>query len=771
MTEKKFLSLVFLFIGLNICGFAGMSHTSKAPIDYVDPFIGTTKAGNTFPAVGVPFGMTQWTPQTVTPKLSPPYRYYDPDIQGFRGSHWLSGSATQDYGSMTVMPITGVLKVRPQARSSSFSHTHETAEPDYYKVNLLDYNIIAELTGTTRCGLMRFTFPKSDSSYIIIDSNAAYQATRDKSPGAGYIKIDPADNEIVGYNPVYRKYQGWGTYDGIKGYFVVHFNKPIEKYGTWNHGQKPKFGSKIAGDRPGAFVRFRTKAGEKIEVKIGTSFTSIAEARKNLGKEIPDWNFDRIRNQSRRKWNENLSRIKVEGGSRAERINFYTSLYHALLLPRVFNDDDGSYVGFAGDSTIHKAIGYQQYADYSLWDTFRAVHPLFTIIEPKRANDMVVSLIKKGEQGGFLPIFPAWDNYTSEMIGDHAVSVIVDAYEKGIRNFNVQKAYQLIRQNAMRDPDNEKDYADGKGRRALNIYKRLGYIPLEDSVKEAFHQGEQVSRTLEYAYDDWAAAQLAKALGKKDDYEILMKRAHNYKNVFDTTVGFVRGRYEDGTWAAPFDSVGFYHYITEGTPYQYSWFVPQDVQGLINLMGGREKFVSKLEAFFEDASELQPAFRRNPYYWHGNEPGHHTVYLFCYAGAPWRTQKWVREIINRSYQASPGGLSGNDDAGQMSAWYIFSTMGFYPVCPGRPSYEIGSPVFDKVTINVGKGKYFTIKTIHNSRRNKYIQSALLNGKKWDKPWITQAVIESGGTLTFTMGPVPNKAWGTSPSAAPPSMSK
>jgi len=528
---------------------------------------------------------------------------------------------------------------------------------------------------------------------------------------------------------------------------------------------------KEANDRPGAFVQFHTHADEKIEVKIGTSFTSIDEARKNLDNEIPGWNFDNVKASSKKTWDKHLSKITVKGGTKEQRINFYTSLYHSLLLPRVFNDDDGSYVGFAGDSLIHKAVGYQQYVDYSLWDTFRTVHPLFTIIEPDRTADMVESLITKGEQGGFLPIFPAWDNYTSEMIGDHAVSVIVDAYNKGIRNFDVQKAYQLIFQNAMMDPDDETAYANGEGRRAIDIYKKLGYIPLDKPVRMDYHQGEQVSRTLEYAYDDWAAAQLAKDLGKDDDYSLLMKRAHNYENVFDTTVGYVRGRYENGTWATPFDSVGSYHYITEGTPYQYSWFVPQDVQGLIHLMGGREKFVSKLEAFFEDASKLHPSFRENGYYWHGNEPGHHTAYLFCYAGAPWRTQKWVREILERSYLPSPGGLSGNDDAGQMSAWYIFSAMGFYPVCPGEPSYEIGSPIFDEATINLENGKHFTVKTIHNSKENKFIQSATLNGKEWNKPWISHETIEAGGILTLTMGSKPNKSWGSAPSDAPPSMTK
>lgn len=735
-------------------------HHGKQPVDYVNPMIGTTLAGHACPNVGVPFGMTQWTPQTALPikKGLPPYRYYDPMIQGFQGSHWMSGSDTQDYGSVTLMPITGTLHVMPQNRESLFNHDSEISKPYYYKVTLSDYNIVAEMTATTRSGFMQFHFPGNDSSYVIIDTNAGYEPTTTHTSGDGFIKIIPDKNEVEGYNPVYRMYQGWGQPGGFSGYFVARFNKSFASYGTWNWKNSPRIGTKEAKDRPGAFLRFKTTPGEVVKVKIGTSFTSLKEARENLDKEIPGWDFQKTKSESRKIWEAQLDKIRVEGGTPTQKAIFYSALYHALQQPRVISDGDGSYIRFDSNHVIEKAKNYVQYGDYSLWDTFRAQDPLLTLLEPDKMRDMVISLIQKGKQGGFLPIMPVWDNYTSEMIGDHASAVITDAYMKGIRGFNAEEAYSLMKKNATQLPSSEKEYISGKGRRALTSYMKYGYIPLDDPVKYAFHKGEQVSRTLEYAYDDWNVAQMAKALHHEKDYKLFSQRAENFKNVFDTTTGFVRGRYSNGAWGKPFDPTVHYSYITEGTPWQYSWCVPQNIPELIKLMGGRAKFITELDTFFYNASRFTTRFRSTPYYTQGNEPDELAVYLFDYAGAAWRTQYWVRQIMKRSYENNAGGLPGNDDAGQLSAWYVFGAIGFYPVCPGKPEYALGSPIFNKITINLAHHKHFVIEAKNNSDKNIYIQSASLNGKTLNRPFISNSTIINGGKLTLVMGDKPNKDW-------------
>ena len=417
---------------------------------FVDPMIGTTMDGNVAPNVGVPFGMTQWTPQTTPPKRKgvPPYRYYDPMIQGFRASHWLSGGATQDYGSMTLMPGVGPLKVNPEDRASAFSHEEELSTPYYYRVNLQDYNVEAEMTATSHAGFLRFTFPESDSSYVIIDANAGYQPTQKNTKGDGYIRIIPEKNEIVGFNPVYRMYQGWGDPAGFSGYFVVQFRQHFDSFGIWNPGNFPEDDSTESHDRPIAYVRFSTDNNDAVDIKVGTSFTSIGAAEKNLNNEIPSWSFNQTRFTAKQTWNNQLSKVEVAGGTQEEKRVFYSALYHAFQLPRVISDNDGSYVSFSSHHVIKKADGYTQYGDFSLWDTFRAEQPLITLLDPDKARDMIISLIKKGEQGGFLPIFPAWNNYTSEMIGDHAISVIADAYIKGIHGFDVDSAYAMMKKNA-----------------------------------------------------------------------------------------------------------------------------------------------------------------------------------------------------------------------------------------------------------------------------------------------------------------------------------
>jgi predicted alpha-1,2-mannosidase len=714
---------------------AASEHVSD-PFKMVDPRIGTSHDGQTYPVVGVPFGMTGWTPETRSneAKCVAPYYYNDTKITGFRGSHWLSGSCTQDYGSVTLMPTVGELKVSPELRASRFQHASEVMSPSYYSVHLDDYNLQIELAGTTRAGMMRITFPSTGRRNLLIEPNVR--------PGQGFVEVRPKTGEIVGYNPVVRIYQGAGKPAGFSGYFVIKLQQQIQDFGTWcgeattKHAQQQGSGC----NRLGAYVTLANNTPQRVIVRIGTSFTSIAEAERNLSAEEPDSNFDAVRNRAEATWRQYLSRIEVEGGTEAQRTIFYTALFHASLAPRIVSDADGTYNGFAGEGRLHHApAGTDYYDDFSLWDTFRALHPLLTILDPQRDGQMVQSLIDKGKQGGFLPIFPTWNSYTSEMIGDHTVAVIYDAYLKGIRNFDVPEAYRLVRQNAFITPPREQ-YVEGMGRRALTSYQRYGYIPLEDEVLDAFHQREQVSRTLEYAYDDYVAGQFATALGHTDDAALLLKRSSSWKNVFDPETKFVRGRYANGSWITPFDPSKPATYVTEANPWQYTFFVPQDVDGLIQATGGREAFITKLDGLF--TAKL---------YDQGNEPGHAIAYLYNFAGAPAKTQQRVRELLNTQFGSGPDGLPGNDDAGQMSAWYVLSAMGFYPVCPGTPSYSIGSPLFSRVVIHLEDGKRFTIAAHNNSADRIYIKSVELDGRAQSGWSFSHRDILRGATLTLEMG--------------------
>ena len=756
---------------LSILVLACTSPSTSPPdtlLHYINPLIGTAPAttasaqrhsesgselrGQTFPAVGVPFGMTQWTPQTkaTEQKCLSPYYYQDDSIQGFRASRWMSGSCTQDYGSVTLMATTGELRTGAAERASHFTHDTETATPSYYSVRLDDYGIQAEVTGVSHSGMMQFSPSGSETMHLIIEPNS--------DEGEGSVEIYPERNEIAGYNPVHRIYQGWGEKAGFSGYFVIQFEEAFDTYGVWRGDATQDTERKAQGNGQsvGAYVSWANR-DQPLRVRVGTSFTSEAQARKNLTAEIPHWDFDRVRQPSEQAWENELSKIRVTGGSEEQKTMFYTALYHAMILPREFSDVDKAYVGFAGSQKVYQAEGDHYYADFSMWDTFRAVHPLQTLINPDRSVDMIQSLIAKAEQGGWLPIFPAWNSYTSAMIGDHVTAMIGDAWMKGTDNFDQELAYRMMRKNAFEPNTDTASYRSGKGRRALESYLKYHYIPLEDSVPDSFHQREQVSRTLEYAYDDFVLSQVAKKLGKQEDYEALRTRARNYQHVFDTTTGYVRGRYANGDWITPFDPHATRAtFITEGSPAQYTWYVPHDVAGLMKLMGGKDTFVQKLDSMFEQR-----------YYWHGNEPGHQIAYLYAYAGEPWKTQRWVRDIIQSEYSAAPGGLSGNEDAGQMSAWLVFSMMGFYPVSPGIPCYVLGSPTFDKATIRVGEDKTFTLRTENNSDANASIQSATLNGEPFNRSYLWHQEIVDGGELVVQMGPEPNEEWGRA--EVPPSM--
>ncbi|HZY62991.1 MAG TPA: GH92 family glycosyl hydrolase [Edaphobacter sp.] len=706
------------------------------PLRLVDPRIGTSHDGQTYPVVGVPFGMTGWTPETrsTEAKCIAPYYYNDAKITGFRGSHWLSGSCTQDYGSVTLMPTIGELKVAPDERASRFRHASEVMSPAFYSVDLDDYHLKVELTGITRTGFMRITFPASGSRHLLIEPNI--------HPNQGFIEVRPKTHEIVGYNPVVRIYQGAGQPAGFNGYFAIKIDQPITDFGTWcNTTTAKRVQQQGSGcNHIGAYITLAPNAPQRILVRIGTSFTSLSEAERNLSTEEPDWNFDAIRAHTEATWRHYLSRIEIEGGTSAQQTMFYTALFHASLAPRIVSDADGTYNGFANEGQLHHApAGTNYYDDFSLWDTFRALHPLLTILDPQRDGQMIQSLIDKGQQGGgFLPIFPTWNNYTSEMIGDHVVAVIYDAYAKGIRNFNIPAAYRLVRQNAFITPPRA-EYVEGKGRRALTSYLRYGYIPLEDEVLDAFHQREQVSRTLEYAYDDYLAAQFAAALGHHDDAALLFRRSHNWHNVFDPETRFARGRHADGSWITPFDPTKPATYVTEANPWQYTFFVPHDIDGLIQAIGGPSAFIAKLDGLFS-----------NHLYDQGNEPSHAIPYLYNFAGAPAKTQQRIRKIMNTEFGPGPNGLPGNDDAGQMSAWYVLSAMGFYPVCPGKPDYNIGSPLFSRIVIHLTNGKSFTIAAPSNSINNIYVRSVYLDGHAHPGWSFSHNDILRGATLTLNM---------------------
>lgn len=722
---KRFL-LYFLLIPFGV--------SAQNRVQYVDPMIGTAssntvsslkygtgaKLGQTFPGVGRPFGMTQWTPETrvTEEKCISPYYYNDKLISGFRGTHWMSGSCTQDYGSATFMPFAtdkiDTLKGRPFSR---FSHREETSTPAYYSVILKDFGIKAELAGTVRSGMLRFDYPSGKEAYLYLRVNS--------DEGKGRIFIDRENNEIIGYNPAFRIYQGRGKAAGFSGYFVIQFDRPFQEISQIRTDQQMVI----------SFGNVDTHGRASIQARIGTSFTSFDAARKNLSSEISHWDFDKVVKATEKEWNQTLSKISVKSKSRDNLIKFYTALYHCYQLPRIVSDVDGSYQGFAQDTTIHKADGFDYYDDFSMWDTYRGLHPLMTILEPKRSLDMIKSLVAKAQQGGWMPIFPAWGNYTAAMIGDHVSTMIADSYLRGIKGFNTDTAYYYMRRNAFNHPT-DAEYKDGKGRRALQSYLKYGFIPLEDSVLEAFHKREQVSRTLEYALDDYALSQFAKKLGKTGDYELLLKRSKNYANVIDPSTGYARGRHADGKWIEPFDPFSKADYICEGTPFQYTWYVPQDVDGLIRIMGGRNAFVARLDQFFN-----------GNHYWHGNETDQQAPYLYTLAGEPRKTADLVRRIVNDEYGTGPDGLSGNEDAGQMSAWLVFSMMGFYPVCPGKPEYAIGYPSFNSIKIKPeGKGKSFRIKSSNDI--SAAFSKVYLNGKLLESNVLPHQQIVRGGKLNF-----------------------
>ena len=713
---------------------------------FVDPFIGTDGHGHTYPGAVVPFGMVQASPDTRLTGWDgcSAYHYSDSVVYGFSHTH-LSGTGCSDYGDILLMPTVGAVRLaRGDGRSpesgycSRFSHREEEAAPGYYRVKLADGGVIVELTATKRAAFHRYTFPKSDSANVIIDL-----AHRDPVIDSR-IKI-VSDTEIEGY----RRSREWA--DDQRVYFVARFSKPFASYGAALNDTLVSGAGEASGTNVKAYVSFATGTSEAVLVKVGISAVDIEGARKNLRAEIPGWDFDRVRADADGAWNAALGKIALKGGTRDQRVTFYTALYHAMLAPNLFMDADGRYRG--RDLAIHEAEGFTNYTVFSLWDTYRAEHPLFTIIEPERTADFIKTFLAQYEQGGMLPVWELAANETNCMIGYHAVPVIVDAYIKGIRGFDAREALEAMKHSAA---------ADSRG---LEAYRELGYIPSDKD-------GESVSKTLEYAYDDWCIAQMAKALGKEEDYATYIRRAQSYKNLFDPSTGFMRAKINGG-WLAPFDPAEVNFNYTEANAWQYSFYVPQDVRGLIGLMGGSERFAARLDSLFTvspktTGTELPDVSGLIGQYAHGNEPSHHMAYLYSFAGKPWKTQERVRSIMDGLYHAGRDGLCGNEDCGQMSAWYVLSALGFYAVTPGSDVYVIGTPLFREASIDVGGGRRFVIKAHGVSRKNIYIQSASLGGKPYGKSYLTHGDVMAGGELSFGMGSRPNESWGAGEAGIPPS---
>ena len=762
----------------------------KQPSDFVNPFLGTEFFGHTFPGASLPFAMVHLSPDVDTEGWTycAGYVYNDNSIIGFSHTHW-SGVGMANGGDVLLMPVVNnKLQVTPGSKDnpdegyrSRFSHSDESASPGYYSVLLKDYNINVELTVTKRAGFHRYTFPKADNAKIILD--LGHQIGNMPPSEDSYLKI--VDNQRIEG----KRSSGLGTV-----YFVAEFSKPFQYYGTFDasyaspeagHGVFPyKNGER--GNKIGAYVTYKTDKNEQILVKVGISYSSLEGARQNLHTEIADWDFDKIKGNAKKIWNNELSRISIDGATDDQKEIFYTSLYHSFLAQYISQDVNGDY--FGSDGKVHVAKGYDFYGSFSCWDTYRTQHPLLTITAPEHVNDFIKSIVDKVENYQWLPAQHFQNVFGEAMVGDHLIPVIVDAYIKGFRDYDINALYTAMRKKAMENP--KPPVPKYAGRSGLDYYLELGYTPVDKIT-------ESVPNTMELAYDDWCIAQLAKELGKKDDYELFMKRANNYKNVWDSETQFMRPKKYDGTWLEALNgrqqeivTVGDHHYYkyfdpllvgrrpnryyTESNAWQYIWSVQHDIQGLIDLFGGNKPFIKKLDTFFEMSPVITPPKYTGVVgtigqYVQGNQPSHHVAYLYDYAGEPWKTQERVREVCEQLYRSGPGGLCGNEDMGSLSSWYVLSSMGFYPVTPGLSEYTIGTPLFGEATIKVGKDKTFIIKAINNSKENKYIQSATLNGKPFNRTWITQKEITDGGELIFQMGPNPNKKWGTGKNAVPPSM--
>ncbi|GAB3816377.1 GH92 family glycosyl hydrolase [Pontibacter rugosus] len=738
-------------------------------VKHVNPLVGTAKMGHTYPGATVPFGMVQLSPDTDTIpyavdgkynkdvyKYCAGYQYDDKTIVGFSHTHF-SGTGHSDLGDFLIAPTTGRLQLNPGTEDrpesgyrSAFSHKNEVAEPAYYKVKLDDHNITAELTATNRVGMHQYTFPKSDEAHIILDLMSGIYNYDGKNVWT-FVRVEN-DTLITGY----RQTNGWARTRTV--YFAMAFNKPFYQYGNKNYDEEQvykgfwrKFDQtknfpEFAAKKLRAYFDFKTEEGEKIKVKFALSPISTEGALANMRAEIPHWDFEQVKQQGQAQWNKELNKVVVSA-EKDDLVNFYTALYHAFLGPTTYMDVDGKYRGL--DMNVHQAKGFTNYTSFSLWDTYRALHPLFNIVQPKRNADMVKSMLAHYDQSVH-KMLPVWSHHANEnwcMIGYHSVPVIADAVMKGNTNFDANRALEACVTTA------RNNYYDG-----LSYYMEMGYVP-EDK------NGSSVSKTLEYAYDDWCIAQMAKKLNRQDIYEEFIKRSQNYKNVYDAKSGYMRPRLSDGSWKKEFDPLDTHGQgFIEGNSWNYSLYVPHDPAQMVAMMGGKRRFAQHLDSLF--TMELPGRYFENTEdisrdgiignYVHGNEPSHHVAYLYNWTDQPWKTQERTRMVLKAMYKPTVDGLGGNDDFGQMSAWYVFSALGFYPVAPGSEHYAIGSPAVKSASINLENGKTFVIDVKNQKDRNVYVQRIELNGKDINRSYITHSEIMDGGRLTFHMGSKPNK---------------
>ncbi|QMW05519.1 GH92 family glycosyl hydrolase [Spirosoma foliorum] len=761
MTKVSF-TILFQFL-------AFLSFAQQNLVPYVHPLIGTEKMGHTFPGATVPFGSVQLSPDTDTLsyefngkyngdvyRYCAGYKYEDKTIVGFSHTHF-SGTGHSDLGDFLIMPTQGALQLNPgvalnpkSGYRSAFSHANEVAEAGYYKVKLDDHAITAELTASNRVGFHQYTFPKSDQSHIILDLIHGIYNFEDKVVWT-YVRV-VNDTLITGY----RQTNGWARTRTV--YFALSFSKPFKSYGQqnldkaqvykgfWRKFDQTKNFPELAGKKMRMYFDFDTNEGEKIKLKMALSPVSQENALANMQAEIPHWDFDQTKARAQADWNKELNKIQIDA-SETDKVNFYTSLYHSFINPTTYMDVNGQYKGL--DQGVHSATGFTNYTTFSLWDTYRALHPFFNLIQPGRNNDMVQSMMAHYEQST-LKMLPIWSHYANDnwcMSGYHSVSVLADAVIKGTYKGDAQKAMD-----ACIATSNHRDYE------GIGEYIDKGFIPSTSNRTS-------VSNTLEYAYDDWCIAQMAKKLNRTDVYATYLKRSENWKNVYDTSIGFMRPRLADGSFKKEFDvykteGQGF----IEGNSWNFSFFVPQDPAALMQAMGGPKKFTARLDTLFsmhlpdEFFAETEDITREGIIggYIHGNEPAHHIAYLYNWAGQPWKTQARIRMILNMQYKSAPDGLGGNDDCGQMSAWYMFSSMGFYPVAPGSEAYSLGSPSVKSARLNLENGQTFTIEAINQSDKNVYVQKVLLNGKELTQPVISHSDIMKGGKLTFYMSAKPTK---------------
>ena len=718
---------------------------------YVNNFIGTGGHGHTFPGATTPYGMVQLSPDTRTLGWDAcgGYHYSDNSIIGFSHTH-LSGTGIGDLGDFLFMPFSGKYKIEPGSPEnpdsgyrSRFSHNNEKASPGYYAVFLEDYNIDVELTSTKRAGFHKYRYNKTGKSGVIID--LSHNIYPDRNPNHEFKVI--SNTEIAGY----KGSGGWATTQDI--YFNAKFNRPFSCV-FYDNGEKLDTPPDYKSKNLIAVLTFDVAAGEEVLAKVGISSVDYEGAKKNLNSEINHWRFEKTKNEAHKLWKKELSKINVKGGSDDEKAIFYTALYHTSISPNIFSDVDFRYRGL--DRNIHKSKNENIYTVFSLWDTFRAFNPLKTITDPDRTNEFIKALLDKYDQGGVLPMWELHGNYTGCMIGHHSVPVIVDAYKKGIRNYDIEKAYEAIVHASKYDTIGVK--FPSKEVKSLLMPKGKWYHSNQPFIP-ADLENESVSKALEYAYNDWCIAQMANDLEKKDDYNLFIERSKKYTEYYDPDTGFMRGKNSDGKWREPFNPRFSRHRkddYTEGNAYQWSWFVPHDVQGLIDLVGGKKFFIEKLDDLFSTSSELVGDDVSGDIsgligqYAHGNEPSHHISHMYNFVGQPWKTQELVDKIISELYFNNPNGLAGNEDCGQMSAWYVLNAMGFYSFSPGDPRYSIGRPIFDEVQISLPEGEVFTIKTNNNSSNNKYVQSVYMNGKKLVEPFFTHQQILDGGVLEFEM---------------------